>query len=115
MSPTCSNRFLAGRNARSAAVLIMRLSPRMSAQLWAPARDLYAPPAHQHPDQAEPGRCVIVLAAGLSDVLVGEALPFVPGGVGGDRLEPGAVLLLAVGPLAERAPDLLDALGQIVA
>ena len=114
MSPTCSNRFLAGRNARSATVRTMSPSPRMSAQLWTPARDLDSPPAHQHPDQAQSRRRVIVLAAGLSDVLVGKALPFVCRRVRRDRLDLRTVLLLAVRPFAKRSPNLLDPLGQLV-
>src|SRR5438093_12947954 len=110
MSPTCSKRFLAGRKARSAAVLITGASPpRVSAQLWASGRDLDAPPAHQHPDEAESRRSVVVLAARLADVPVRQALPLVRGGIGRERLEMNAVLLLGVGPLAHRVADLLGA------
>src|SRR6476619_3795129 len=116
MSPTCSNRFLAGRNARSAAVRITCPSwSLVSAELWASGRDLHAPPAHEHAHEAAARSRVVVLAARLADVLVREPLPFVPGGVRGDCLEPDTVLLLGVGPLAKRAADLLDPVGEIVA
>src|SRR5262245_60836669 len=97
MSPTCSNRFLAGRKARSAAVRIIRPSSRrMSAQLWASGRNLHPPPTHQHADEPQARGRVIVLAAGFADVAVRQALPFVGGGVGGDRFELYAARLLRV-------------------
>src|SRR5437763_5399721 len=116
MSPTCSNRFLAGRKARSAAVRITCPSwSRVSAELWASGRDLHAPPAHQHPDEAEPRRRVVVLAPRLSDVVVGEPLPFVTCRVRGDRFEPRSILLLRIGALAQRVADLLHPAGEVVA
>src|SRR5512145_2806333 len=108
MSPTCSKRFLAGRKALSAAVLTIR-SPPSRAQLWAARRHLDPPPAHQHPDQAESRRRVIVLATVLPDVLVRDPPPLVLGGLGHHRLEAGAVLLRGAAPLALRAADVLDA------
>src|SRR4051812_46241768 len=115
MSPTCSNRFLAGRKARSAALRITRPSPlRMSAQLWASRRDLYAPPAHQHADEAEARSRVVVLAPQLAEVVVRDAPPFVGGGVRDDRLQLGSVGLLHVLALAEGTADLLDALRKVV-
>src|SRR5205085_2346836 len=80
---------------------------RVSAELWASGRHLHAPPAHQHPDEAEPRRRVVVLAARLSDVVVGEPLPFVTCRVRGDRFQPRSVLLLRIGALAQRVADLL--------
>src|SRR3954453_23100139 len=116
MSPTCSNRLLAGRKARSAAVRITRASAaRMSAQLWASGGDLHAPPAHQHADAAEARGRVVVLAAGLADVPVREPLPFVRAGVGGDCLEAGGGVLLPASARAQCVADLFDAIGEVVA
>src|SRR5215212_6937031 len=124
MSPICSKRFFAGRKARSATLRTIRNVLRRSScecgcqrgtQLWAPGRDLHAPPAHQHPEQTEPRLGVPVLAARLADVVVRDPLPLVPGGIGDQRLDPSTLLLLARGTLAQRTPDVLDPAGQLVA
>src|SRR4051794_3638524 len=122
MSPICSKRFFAGRKARSATLrTITRVLRDLSlgcqgqAQLWAPGRDLHAPPAHQHSEQAEARLGVPVLAARLADVVVRHPLPLVTRRVGDQRLDSNPLLLLAGCPLAERAPDVLDPAGQLVA
>ena len=80
MSPTCSNRFLAGRKARSAAVRTISACFPESA-----CRHSYGQPEeiftrHQPismPTRPSRGRRVLVLAAGLADVVVRDALPLV--------------------------------------
>src|SRR4051812_25506131 len=101
MSPICSKRFFAGRKARSATLRTIRRVLRDGscgcqgqAQLWAPGRDLHAPPTHQHSEQAEARLRVPVLAPRLADVVVRNALPLVARGIRDQRLDSSPLLLL---------------------
>src|SRR5437764_481627 len=55
-----------------------------------------------------------VLAARLADVLVGDPSPLVAGGVSYHPLDQLAVLVLDVGVVVERKPDVLDPGGERV-
>ena len=98
MFPTCSNRFLAGRNARSAIAPAIRLAVSGTAN-GHPPETLHAPPVHQRAERAHagtdlPGRASLLAGLGRRD-----DLPPVPGGVGDHR-----VADLAGAPLAPRPP-----------
>src|SRR5436190_7522589 len=104
MFPTCSKRLFAGRNALSATArttiaLLLRSSPSRS---WASRGDLDSPPVHQRPYRP-PARLDLPLGAPrLPDVLVGDGLPLVVGGLAGHVLETGARPPLAVAALGGR-------------
>src|SRR5204863_4676117 len=77
-------------------VLIVR-SPFRS---WTSRRDVHAPPAHEHPEQAEARPDVPVVAARLADVLVRNPRERVALGLQQDLFPEPPVALLALGALA---------------